>query len=84
MDGDWGLLWKNGERKWGLEQIGTLQQDQQSQLTSPVRLLETEPPTKEYTRAGLKSSCINVADVQLGLHVSQITEGTIPQTVASM
>jgi hypothetical protein len=51
--------------------IGTPQEDQQSQTKlDPWGLPETEPPTKEHTRAGL---CMPpppyVANVQLGLLV---------------
>lgn len=38
---------------------------------------ETDPPTKEHTRAGPRPSCTCVADVQLGLQVGpeQLEQG---------
>ena len=54
MGGAQGLLGKSREKDCGpLKAIGTLQEDQQSQLTwTGGALRETEPPTKEHTRAG--------------------------------
>ena len=66
-----------GGRTMTLRQIGTLQEDQQHQLTWTLWLSETEPPAKEHTQAGTRLSCSYVVDMQLGLHVvpKQLVQG---------
>ena len=52
----------------------------------PWGLSETEPLTKEHTRAGHRLSCTHVVDVQLGLHVGPPTAGAgaVPKSVACL
>ena len=59
-----------GEGLRNLEGIGTLQEDQQSQLTWTLggfQRLNLEP--KSINGLGVGPPCIYVADVQLGLYV---------------
>jgi hypothetical protein len=50
-----------------------------------LRLLESEPPSKEHTWAGPRPPSTYVADVQLGLHVGpeQLEKGAIQKAVVS-
>ena len=55
-----------------LEEIGTPQEDQQSQLIWTLWLSESESSSKEPTWTEPRPPCTYVANVQLGLHVGPI------------
>lgn len=63
--------------------IGTLQEDQQSQL-GHLEITEYEPATKEHTSAGPRPPCLHVADGQLDLYVGpeQLEHGLSPKLVS--
>jgi len=66
--GDWyGRI--GGRRIVDPKGIGTLQEDQQSQLTWTLGALRDGTTNKEHTQARARPSGSYVADVQLGFHV---------------
>ena len=76
-----------GEGLRTLKEIGTPQEDEQSQLTWTLGLSETEPLAKEHTQAGPSPpNHTYVTDMQLCLHGSPPSTGVgaVPKAVTSL